>query len=84
MAGFPGMEPDLLRYDDHRGFGHKKTNFFAWTVGILLLSGARDCCLARELLHPRATGTAGELSDSAEATQGRAAKAICFDRGSAR
>ena len=33
------MEPDLLRYDDHRGFGHKKTNFFAWTVGILLLSG---------------------------------------------
>jgi hypothetical protein len=34
------MEPDLLRYDDHRGFGHKKTNFFAWTVGILLLSGA--------------------------------------------
>ena len=33
------MEPDLLRYDDRRGFGHKKTNFFAWTVGILLLSG---------------------------------------------
>jgi hypothetical protein len=33
------MEPDLLRYHDHRGFGHKKTNFFAWTVGILLLSG---------------------------------------------
>ena len=33
------MEPDLFRYDDHRGFGHKKTNFFAWTVGILLLSG---------------------------------------------
>ena len=33
------MEPDLLRYDDHRGFGHKKINFFAWTVGILLLSG---------------------------------------------
>ena len=33
------MEPDLFRFDDHRGFEHKKTNFFAWTVGILLLIG---------------------------------------------
>src|SRR6266403_1380315 len=35
----PGMEPDLFRYDDHRGFGRKKTNFFGWTVAILLLTG---------------------------------------------
>lgn len=33
------MEPDLFRFDDHRGFERQKTNFFAWTVGILLLSG---------------------------------------------
>jgi hypothetical protein len=33
------MEPDLFRFDDHRGFERKKTNFFAWTVGILLLTG---------------------------------------------
>jgi hypothetical protein len=33
------MEPDLFRLDDPRGFEHKKTNFFGWTVAILLLSG---------------------------------------------
>lgn len=33
------MEPDLFRFDDHRGFERKKTNFFAWTVVILLLTG---------------------------------------------
>jgi hypothetical protein len=33
------MEPDLFRFDDHRGFGRKKTNFFGWTVAILLLTG---------------------------------------------
>ena len=33
------MEPDLFRFDDHRGFERKRTNFFAWTVAILLLSG---------------------------------------------
>src|SRR5450755_3590733 len=35
----PGMEPDLSRFDDHHGFERKKTNFFAWTIAILLLSG---------------------------------------------
>ena len=33
------MEPDLFRFDDHGGFERKKTNFFAWTVGIPLLCG---------------------------------------------
>ena len=33
------MEPDLFRFDDHHGFERKKTNFFAWTIAILLLSG---------------------------------------------
>ena len=34
------MEPDLFRFDDHRGFDRSKTNYFAWTVIILLLTGA--------------------------------------------
>ncbi len=34
------MEPDLFRFDDHRGFERKRTNYFAWTVVILLLIGA--------------------------------------------
>ena len=33
------MEPDLLRFDDRHGFERKKTNFFAWTITILVLSG---------------------------------------------
>jgi hypothetical protein len=33
------MEPDLFRFDDRPGFERKKTNYFAWTLGILLLSG---------------------------------------------
>ena len=33
------MEPDLFRFEDYRGFERKKTNFFAWTVAILLLIG---------------------------------------------
>ncbi|MEO8439942.1 MAG: hypothetical protein ABI540_06940 [Spartobacteria bacterium] len=33
------MEPDLFRFDDHRGFERKRTNYFAWTVLILLLIG---------------------------------------------
>ncbi|MDQ3117519.1 MAG: hypothetical protein M3Q86_13080 [Verrucomicrobiota bacterium] len=33
------MEPDLFRFDDRRGFERKRTNFFAWTVAILLLIG---------------------------------------------
>lgn len=33
------MEPDLFRFDDHRRFDRKGTNFFAWTVAILLLTG---------------------------------------------
>ena len=33
------MEPDLFRFDDHRGFERKRTNYFAWTVVILLLTG---------------------------------------------
>ena len=33
------MEPDLFRFDDQRGFERKRTNFFAWTVVILLLTG---------------------------------------------
>lgn len=33
------MEPDLFRFDDRHGFERKKTNFFAWTIAILLLSG---------------------------------------------
>ncbi len=33
------MEPDLFRFDDRRGFERKRTNFFAWTVAILLLTG---------------------------------------------
>lgn len=33
------MEPDLFRFDDHRGSERKKSNFFAWTVAILLLTG---------------------------------------------
>ena len=35
----PGMEPDLFRFDDRHGFERKRTNFFAWTIAILLLSG---------------------------------------------
>src|SRR6266508_3733358 len=38
-ACVPGMEPDLFRFDDHHSFARKKTNFFAWTIAILLLSG---------------------------------------------
>ena len=34
------MEPDLFRFDDRHGFERKKTNFFAWTIAILVLSGA--------------------------------------------
>ncbi len=33
------MEPDLFRFDERPGLERKKTNYFAWTVGILLLSG---------------------------------------------
>ncbi len=33
------MEPDLFRFDDRRGFARKRTNFFAWTVAIILLTG---------------------------------------------
>lgn len=33
------MEPDLFRFDDRHGFERKKTNLFAWTIAILLLSG---------------------------------------------
>jgi hypothetical protein len=33
------MEPDLFRFDDHHGFERKRTNFFAWTIAILLLTG---------------------------------------------
>ena len=33
------MEPDLFRFDDRHGFERKKTNFFAWTIAILLLIG---------------------------------------------
>ena len=33
------MEPDLFRFDDRHGFERKRTNFFAWTIAILLLSG---------------------------------------------
>ncbi len=33
------MEPDLFRFDDHRDFERKRTNYFAWTVVILLLTG---------------------------------------------
>ncbi|MGI8890967.1 MAG: hypothetical protein ACR2G0_09345 [Chthoniobacterales bacterium] len=33
------MEPDLFRFDDYRGNERKKTNYFAWTVVILLLMG---------------------------------------------
>lgn len=33
------MEPDLFRFDDYRGFERKKTNYFLWTVVILLLTG---------------------------------------------
>src|SRR5256885_11453802 len=33
------MDPDLLRFDEHPGFGRKRTNFFAWTIAILFLSG---------------------------------------------
>ena len=33
------MEPDLFRFDDHGRFGAKRTNFFAWTVLIILLMG---------------------------------------------
>ena len=34
------MEPDLFRFDDHPSFERKRTNFFAWTILILLLCGA--------------------------------------------
>ncbi len=33
------MEPDLFRYDDPHGYQRKKTNYFAWTILILLLIG---------------------------------------------
>jgi hypothetical protein len=33
------MEPDLFRFDDRPGFERRKTNYFAWTLGILLLTG---------------------------------------------
>ena len=33
------MDPDLFRFDDHHGFQRKKTNFFAWTIVILFLTG---------------------------------------------
>ena len=33
------MEPDLFRFDDRHGFERKRTNFFAWTIAILVLSG---------------------------------------------
>ena len=33
------MEPDLFRFDDHPGLERKRTNFFAWTILILLLTG---------------------------------------------
>ncbi len=33
------MDPHLLRFDEHPGFGRKRTNFFAWTIAILFLSG---------------------------------------------
>lgn len=33
------MEPDLFRFDDYRGIERKKTNYFAWTIAILLLTG---------------------------------------------
>ena len=33
------MEPDLFRFDDRHGLERKKTNFFVWTIAILLLSG---------------------------------------------
>ena len=33
------MDPDLFRFDDHPGFERKKTNYFAWTILILFLSG---------------------------------------------
>ena len=33
------MEPDLFRFDDHPAFERKRTNFFGWTILILLLCG---------------------------------------------
>jgi hypothetical protein len=33
------VEPDLLRFDDRLGFERKRTNFFAWTIAILFLTG---------------------------------------------
>lgn len=33
------MEPDLFRFDDSRAFPRKKTNYFGWTILILLLIG---------------------------------------------
>ncbi len=33
------MEPDLFRFDEYRGIERKKTNYFAWTIVILLLTG---------------------------------------------
>lgn len=33
------MEPDLFRFDDPHGFQRKRTNYFAWTILILLLIG---------------------------------------------
>src|SRR5947207_14839067 len=33
------MEPDLFRFDDHHRFKRKKTNYFAWTILVLFLSG---------------------------------------------
>jgi hypothetical protein len=33
------MEPDLFRFDDRPGLERKRTNFFAWTILILLLCG---------------------------------------------
>ncbi len=34
------MEPDLFRFDDRPGYERKRTNYFLWTVAILLLCGA--------------------------------------------
>ncbi|MGI8431679.1 MAG: hypothetical protein ACR2MW_05220, partial [Chthoniobacterales bacterium] len=33
------MEPDLFRFDDPHGFQRKRTNYFGWTILILLLIG---------------------------------------------
>ena len=35
----PDMEPDLFRFDNYPGYERKRTNYFAWTIAILLLCG---------------------------------------------